>query len=89
MAWTIKFTEFAEKQMKKLDKVISKKIFKYLRGHVLNQSDPRAFGKPLLHDKTGLWRYRVENYRVICKIEDQDLVVLVLRVEHRKDVYDD
>lgn len=89
MAWTIKITEFAEKQIKKLDRAVGKKILKYLRERIANQKDPRVFGKPLLHDKTGLWRYRVENYRIICKIEDKELIVLVLRLGHRKNVYDD
>jgi len=50
--------------------------------------DPRAFGKPLKADLKGLWRYRVADYRLICSIQDQRLVVLVLKVGHRRDVYD-
>ena len=87
MAWTIKISEFAQKQLKKLDKVIAKRILNYLRERVTHQNNPRTFGKPLLHDKTGLWRYRVDDYRIICQIEDNQLVVLVLRIEHRREVY--
>lgn len=87
MDWKIKFSEFSQKQIKKLDKALAKKIIKYLKERVTAQSDPRTFGKPLLHDKSGLWRYRVDDYRIICKIEDQELVVLVLRLGHRRNIY--
>ncbi|EKD69958.1 MAG: RelE toxin [uncultured bacterium] len=88
MAWKIKISEFALKQIKKLDKAIAKKILTYLKERIASQKDPRVLGKPLLHDKSGLWRYRVENYRIICKIEDNELVVLVLRLGHRKEIYE-
>ena len=88
MTWTIKYTEVAVKQMKKLDKAAVKKIIKYLSERVAKQKDPTLFGKPLLHEQSGLWRYRVENYRVICKIENKELIVVVLRVGHRKHIYD-
>ncbi len=89
MTWTIKFTEFAQKQIKKLDKTVAKRILKYLKERVANQNDPKNFGKPLHHDKNGLWRYRVADYRIICKIEDDELIVVIIRVGHRKDIYDD
>ena len=83
MAWTIKFTENAAKQMKKIDKSISKKIITYLKERIAKK-DPYLFGKALLHDKSGLWRYRIEDYRVVCEIKDNELLVIVLRVAHRK-----
>jgi len=49
----------------------------------------RRFGKALSREFAGLWRYRIQNYRIICHIEDHKLTVLVLRVGHRKDVYED
>ena len=73
--------------MKKLDKSISKKIYHYLNDRVAKEKDPRMLGKPLLHDKSGLWRFRIENYRVICQIKKNELIVLVVRVGHRKEVY--
>ena len=48
----------------------------------------RLFGHELVGNKAGLWRYRIENYRVICPLEDHRLVVLVIAVEHRKEIYD-
>lgn len=87
MAWTINYSEVAAKQMKKLDKVISDKIDKYLNHRIAKQKNPRVFGHGLSHDKNGLWRYRVENYRIICEIKNNELVVLVLRIGHRKNIY--
>ena len=88
MVWKIKFSEFSQKQIKKLDKPIAKKILTYLRNRVAMQKDVRVLAKPLLHDKSGLWRYRVGNYRIICKIEEKELIVLVIRLGHRKNIYD-
>jgi len=50
--------------------------------------NPRNFGKQLSGDKAGLWRYRIEDFRVICRLQDDTLVVLVVAVGHRKEVYD-
>lgn len=88
MVWTIKISELAAKQLKKLDKQTAKKIMQYLKERIAHQKDPRLFGKPLLHNQTGLWRYRVNDHRIICHLEDHHFVVLVLRVGHRKEVYD-
>lgn len=87
MIWKIKYAELAAKQMQKLDKKISNQIDKYLNERVAKQKNPRVLGKPLLHNKSGLWRYRVNDYRVICHLENNELIVLVLRVGHRKRVY--
>lgn len=88
MTWKIKYSEIAAKQMQKLDKSISYQIDRYLTFRIAKQKDPKVFGKPLLHEKTGLWRYRVNDYRIICKIEDEELIVLVLRIGHRKPIYE-
>ncbi|HEX4044143.1 MAG TPA: type II toxin-antitoxin system RelE/ParE family toxin [Gammaproteobacteria bacterium] len=88
MVWTIKVSEIAEKQIKKLDKAVAKRIVKYLKERVISQKNPRSLGKALLHDKTGLWRYRVDDYRIICQIKDHELTILVLQLGHRKNIYD-
>ena len=85
MAWKIKFIPNIEKQLKKIPKNEIKRIFNYLREKVT--MNPRAYGKPLKGQFNEFWRYRIGNYRVIVKIEDEELVVLVVRVAHRKDVY--
>ena len=58
-----------------------------MRERIATDADPHRFGKALHSDLKGLWRYRVHDYRIICKIEDDKLIVLVVDVDHRKDVY--
>ena len=86
-AWQIEITRTAEKQIGKLDRTAQQSILQFLRARVLTAADPRQLGKPLRGDKKDLWRYRVGDYRIVCDIQDNRLVVLVLRVRHRKDVY--
>ena len=88
MVWTIKFKAVAQKQLAKIDKPRAKKILKFLRERVAKSTDPRSSGKPLRGDKSGLWRYRVNDYRIVCDIQDQELIVMILRLGHRKHVYD-
>lgn len=88
MTWTVEFDDRAAKELRKLDKQAQRDILKYFRERIASDGDPRRFGKPLSHDKAGLWRYRVRDYRMICSIEGNKLVVLVLRVGHRKGVYE-
>jgi mRNA interferase RelE/StbE len=85
MAWKIEFTDKAEKQFTKIDHVQQKKITDYLRNRITKE--PFAFGKSLSGDRKGLWRYRVSDYRIICEIHDQKLLVLIVDVGHRKDIY--
>ena len=88
MTWTVEFDDAAAKELRKLDKQTQQEILRFFRKRIATDEDPRRFGKPLSHDLAGLWRYRVRNYRMICNIEDGKLLVLVLRVGHRKDVYE-
>ena len=87
MAWTVEFQLTAQKQIRELDPPIQHRILSYFRTRVLAAEDPRQLAKALTGDKGGLWRYRIGDYRAICKIEDDRLVVLVLAVEHRRDIY--
>ena len=88
MSWNYSFEERALKELKKLGREAQQRIIAYLDERVASDEDPRRFGKALRHEFAGLWRYRVGNYRLICSIEDNQLVVLVLRVAHRREVYD-
>jgi len=83
----IEFDYNVQKVLKKLDKPIAKKILDYLKNRVAERGDPRTFGKELKGNLANLWRYRVENYRIICKIDDEEMIVLVLKIGHRKDIY--
>ena len=87
MAWTVEITSTAAKQISKLDRPAQARVVRFLREKLAVEEDPRRLGKPLRGEKAELWRYRVGDYRVICQIHDERVVVLVLRVGHRKDVY--
>ena len=88
MTWTVEFDDAAAKELRKLDRQAQSDILRYFRERIATDEDPRRFGKPLSGELTGLWRYRVRDYRMICNIEDDKLIVLVVRVSHRKDVYE-
>lgn len=88
MTWTVEFDDTAAKELRKLDKQAQSEILRYFRERIATDEDPRRFGKPLSRDLAGLWRYRLRNYRMICHIEDDKLIVLVVRVAHRKDTYE-
>jgi len=87
MAWRIDFTPDAEKALAKLDRQTQKLIRDYLREKIAPLDNPRVCGEGLKANLSGLWRYRVENYRIICSIADEKLVVLVIKIGHRRDVY--
>ena len=88
MAWKIELSVEADRELNKLDPQHAKRILKFLRDRVANLENPRSLGKPLQGSRLGeFWRYRVGDYRLICKIEDDRLLVLVLDVGHRREVY--
>ena len=86
MAWRIEIDKDVQREMKKLDKQVAKRITAKLR-EISQLDDPRSMGKGLTGNLAGLWRYRVGDYRIICDIEDGVLVILVVDVAHRREVY--
>ena len=88
MTWNVEWDDAAVKELRKLDKQAQQDILRYFRERIATDEDPRRFGKPLSRELAGLWRYRVRDYRMICHIENDKLIVLVLRIGHRKDVYE-
>ena len=88
MVWKIEFDHNAAHEFKKLDKNSQSLISSYLKNKILKSAHPKDLGKPLRHDHSGLWRYRVEKFRIICSIEERNFVVLILRVGQRDHVYD-
>ena len=87
MAWKIEFTPESEKQLSKIDRPSAKRIITFLNERIAPADDPRTAGKTLKGVLREFWRYRVGNYRIICKIEDDRLLVLVVRIAHRSDAY--
>lgn len=84
---TVFYSDFIKKQLKKLDKPVAKKIVDYMDG-IEKLEDPRSKGKPLVANLKGLWRYRIGDMRVICRIKEAELIVEALRLGDRKDVYE-
>lgn len=87
MGWLIEFDEAAEKDLAKLGQQARKDILNFLRKRIADRENPRDFGEGLRKNLSGLWKYRVGDYRVIAEIQDQRLVVLVVRVGHRRRIY--
>ena len=87
MTWRVEFDSQAEKELDRLDPQHAKRILKYLFERIATDENPRRFGDPLRSNLAGLWKYRVGNYRIICDIQDDVLLVLVLRIGHRREVY--
>ena len=87
MSWVYRFDERALKELRKLGKQAQREIIGYLDERITGTDDPRRFGKGLKADLAGLWRYRVGDYRILCQIKDGELIVLVVAVGHRRNVY--
>ena len=88
MNWAYSFDERAFKELRKLGTQAQRDIITYLDERISSEADPRRFGKGLKADLAGLWRYRVGDYRILCQIRDRELLVLVVAVGHRRDVYE-
>jgi len=81
------FSERAIKQLKKLDKHIYSLIIGWLEKNIEGCENPRIHGKGLTENRSGQWRYRIGDYRIICEIIDEEVIVLVLEIGHRKSIY--
>ncbi|HEY9868864.1 MAG TPA: type II toxin-antitoxin system RelE/ParE family toxin [Candidatus Obscuribacterales bacterium] len=88
MAWQIRWDDRARRELLAPDRQIQRDIICYLDERITTAANPRAFGKPLLGNLAGLWRYRVRDYRIICDIRNESSEILVLRIAHRRHVYD-
>ena len=88
LAWIIKYTESSSKQIKKLDKQTELRVLDYMDERIAVLDDPRSLGKNLKGPKIGeYWRYRVGDIRVICNILDGQMIVLVIEIGNRREVY--
>lgn len=84
---TVIFADKARKEFLKLDKPIQKQIQTFIvKLQVLE--DPRSSGKALAGNLAGRWRYRVGDYRLVCEIDDEKIIITILRIGHRKNIYD-
>jgi mRNA interferase RelE/StbE len=87
LAWTVKISDVAERQLRKLDRPIQKRILNWIDDRIEGCKNPRHFGEPLKGDRAGFWRYRIGDYRVLSDIQDEKVLVLVLSIGHRRQIY--
>ena len=88
MAWTVEFDAAAVKELRKLDPAIARRIVAFLRERVATLDDVRSIGEALRGDALGeFWKYRLGDYRIVARIVDRRLVVIVVRIGHRREVY--
>jgi mRNA interferase RelE/StbE len=85
MAWKIEVTPEAKADLAKIDRIHAQRILKFLSQRLQKLPDPRSLGKAL--KGPALWRYRVGDYRLLCRIEDKILCILVVKIGHRSTVY--
>ncbi len=87
MAWAIELVPAAAKELRKLDRQVAARIVQTLEQSIATLDDPRSIGSALVGEHAGYWRWRIGDYRVIARIEDERIVILVVRVAHRREVY--
>lgn len=88
MKYRVVFEKKAEKALKKIDNSHKRIILSWIKNNLVNCEEPRLHGKALTGDKKGYWRYRVGAYRLIARIDDGKLIIIMVSISHRKDVYD-
>lgn len=87
MIYQVEVTTRFEREFKKLDRYTQRMIKSWIDKNLVNCADPRQHGKALTANRSGQWRYRIGDYRLICQIQDQELIILALSVGHRREVY--
>lgn len=87
MSYRVETTARFDKEFKKLDRYTQKMLKAWIEKNLVDCTDPRIHGKGLTANRSGQWRYRIGDYRLICLIEDDKLVILALSVGHRSDIY--
>lgn len=87
MSYSVETTARFDKEFKKLDRYTQKMIKAWIEKNLVDCKDPRVQGKGLTANRSGQWRYRIGDYRLICLIEDNKLVILALSIGHRSDIY--
>jgi mRNA interferase RelE/StbE len=88
VSWDYRIEPSALRDLRDLGPNAIAEVRRYLDERIRGASDPAAFGKPLRGDKHGYWRYRVRDWRLLCKLENSLLIVVVVAVGHRSSVYD-
>ncbi|EAA3607771.1 type II toxin-antitoxin system RelE/ParE family toxin [Salmonella enterica subsp. enterica serovar Offa] len=88
MGWMINYSDRALKSLRKMDKQNARRIVDFMDLRIAVAADPRKSGRPLKGELGEFWRYRVGDYRILCEIRDDELIILVATIGHRREVYD-
>lgn len=86
--YKVDYSKRAEKQLSKLNPQISKTIYSWINKCLKDCDNPRQHGKALVGTKSGLWRYRVGDYRIIADINDDTVTILIIEIGHRREIYE-
>jgi mRNA interferase RelE/StbE len=89
MSYRVETTSRFDKEFKKLDHYTKRMIKAWIEKNLISSTDPRQHGKAITANSSGQWRYRIGDYRLICLIKDEKLVIIALNIGHRSDVYKD
>lgn len=88
MTYNVETTNRFDKEFKKLDKYTQRMIKSWIEKNLIGCTDPRQHGKGLTSNRSGQWRYRIGDYRLICEIREKELIILALCVGHRREIYE-
>lgn len=89
MTYNVKYSKNALKILKKMDRHNALILTSWIEKNLLSIENPYSIGKALVGNKKGQWRYRVGNYRILTQIEDGEMLILIIDIGHRKDIYKD
>ena len=87
MSYRIETTAKFDREFKILERYTQKMVKAWIEKKLIDCDDPRAHGKGLTANRSGQWRYRIGDYRMICQIEDSKLIILALTIGHRSNIY--
>ena len=87
MSYRVETTARFDREFKKLDRYTQRMVKAWIEKHLVGCDDPRVHGKGLTANRSGQWRYRIGDYRMICLIEDERLIILALSIGHRSNIY--
>ena len=86
--YKVEYSIKALKTLKKLDKYTRNLIYAWIDKNLVDTENPRIHGKGLIENRSGQWRYRIGDYRLICEIKDEEIIILVLEIGHKRNIYD-
>lgn len=89
MSYEVQLSDRAKKSLKQIDRYQAKFIVLWIEKNLVDCDNPRLYGKALVGDKKGYWRYRIGSYRLIAEIDDGKIRINIINVAHRREVYDD